>query len=186
MFQAAVSTFRLEMELFKFSQRPVALVGSPADLLMDGASGTAKYCTEVLEFLLARVPVHRDTLKVISDLLAFPLPWMQACDKLIICRGMQELIPIGQAFLTVESQAKEGYVKADALANSIQGLELVGKTFFDGVDLPEYTAPMVPLSADDVDKESFFKELINIFIVLYTALYWEARKKYGFGTGGAH
>jgi hypothetical protein len=99
---------------------------------------------------------------------------------------MQELISVGQAFLTVESQAKEGYVKADALANSIQGLKLVGKTFFDGVDLPEYSAPMVPLSADDVDKDSFFKELINIFIVLYTALYWEARKKYGFSTGGTH
>lgn len=180
-----MSAFRLEMELFKFSQRPVALVGSPTDLLMDGASGTAKDCTEVLEFLLARVPVHRDTLKVISDFL-LSSPWMQACDKLIICCGMQELISVGQAFLTVESQAKEGYVKADALANSIQGLKLVGKTFFDGVDLPEYSAPMVPLSADDVDKDSFFKELINIFIVLYTALYWEARKKYGFSTGGTH
>ncbi|XP_021310470.1 uncharacterized protein LOC110433120 [Sorghum bicolor] len=159
--EAALSAFQLEMELFKFSQRPVvALVGSPTDLLMEGASRTAKDCTQVLEFLLARVPVHRDTLK--------------------------ELISVGQVFLTVESQAKEGYVKADALASSIQGLKLVCKIFFEGVKFPEYSGPVVPHSADDINKESFFKELINVFIVLHTALYWEACNKYGFSTGGAN
>lgn len=46
------------------------------------------------------------------------------------------------------------------------------------------SGPAVPLFADDVDKDSYFKEVINLFIVLYTALYWEAHRKYGFGTGG--
>jgi hypothetical protein len=104
------------------------------------------------------------------------------CDEL----WPQELVPAGQAFLIVEGQAKEGYVRADALVNAIQGLKLFGKTFFECLKLPEYSPPRVPFSADDVDKNSFFKELIDLFILFYTTLYWEARKKHGFDTRGAN
>ncbi|PUZ49165.1 hypothetical protein GQ55_7G304000 [Panicum hallii var. hallii] len=129
--EAAVSAFRLQMELFKLKQRPLAFVGSPKDPLLATASGIAKDC---------------------------------------------ELM----------GRADEGYMKADALANVIEGVKLVTKTFFQGVDLPEYSAPMAPLSAADVDKYSFFKELVVMSGVFYIALYWAARKKYSFGLGGAN
>jgi hypothetical protein len=63
-FQAAVSAFRLQMELFKLKQRPLAFVGSPKDPLLVTASGIAKDCELMVEFLLAKVPVHPDILKV--------------------------------------------------------------------------------------------------------------------------
>lgn len=71
-------------------------------------------------------------------------------NKLVIDLSWQELILAGQAFLILEGQADEGYMKADALANVIEGVKLVTKTFFQGVDLPEYSGPMAPLSAADV------------------------------------
>lgn len=43
------------------------------------------------------------------------------------------------------------------MVNIIQGLKLVDKTFFEGVNLPDYFALVVPLFADNVDKDSFFK-----------------------------
>lgn len=98
---------------------------------------------------------------------------------------LQAVIVVGQAFLIVEGQVKEGYVKADALANAIEGLKLICKIFFEHAKLPEYSAPLVPPSPDDVDMESFFKELINLFILFYTTLYWEARRNYYFDTPGA-
>lgn len=63
-FQAAVPIFRLEMESFKLTQRSVALVRSPKDPLLEAASGTADQSTKMLEFLLAKKPVHRDILQV--------------------------------------------------------------------------------------------------------------------------
>ena len=48
-------------------------------------------------------------------------------------------------------------MKAHALVNIIQGLKLVGKTFFEGVNLPEYFALVVPLFTDNIDKDPFFK-----------------------------
>jgi hypothetical protein len=98
----------------------------------------------------------------------------------------QEMIQAGRCFVVVETQAKQGYVKADCLVNAIEGVKLVGTTFFEDAKLPEYTAPVVPLAADDVDKDAFFKKLVDLLIVFYTAVYWEARDKYNFGKAGAY
>lgn len=75
----------------------------------------------------------------------------------------QELGVAGQAFLVLEEQAREGYMRADALVNCIQGIKLVRRTFFKDGNISEYPDPMVPLSADIVDKMEFFVGLVDLF-----------------------
>ncbi|RCV35678.1 hypothetical protein SETIT_7G259000v2 [Setaria italica] len=145
-FQATVLAFRLEMEIFKVSQRPIAFVANPTltSPLLDEAFSTAKKCTPMVEFMLAKEDVHPDVVK--------------------------ELGVAGQAFLVLEEQAREGYMRADALVNCIQGIKLVRRTFFKDGNISEYPDPMVPLSADIVDKMEFFVGLI---------VYANANLKYG-------
>jgi hypothetical protein len=52
------------MGVFKMSHRPIALVGNPADPLLDAASSTAQDCMPMVEFLLAKEDVHPDIVKV--------------------------------------------------------------------------------------------------------------------------
>lgn len=92
----------------------------------------------------------------------------------------QELLSGGRAFVVVEGQSKEGYLRADAIVNAIHGLRLIDKTFFKNAKLSQYTLPVVPVSSEDLDKESSFRDLVNFFVLCYTTLYWEAYDKYGF------
>ncbi|KAF8651339.1 hypothetical protein HU200_009613 [Digitaria exilis] len=114
------------MEVFKIAQRPMALVGSPTDMLLEETFNTAKDCMVIVEFLLVKAPVHQDIVK--------------------------ELIPAGHSFLIVESQAKEGYLKAETVVNAIHALKVVANTFFRDAKFPEYYVPVVPLSSDDIDR----------------------------------
>jgi hypothetical protein len=93
----------------------------------------------------------------------------------------QELVSAEQAFIMVEGQCMEGYLRADATVNAIHGLKLIDKIFFSGTMLAGYTPPELPLSGVDLDnKESYFLDLVNLFVLCYTKLYWEAVKRYGF------
>jgi hypothetical protein len=39
----------------------------------------------------------------------------------------------------------------------------------------------LPLSGEELDnKESYFLDLVNLFVLCYTKVYWEAVKRYGF------
>ncbi|CAN6269466.1 unnamed protein product [Urochloa humidicola] len=113
----------------------------------------AKNSAPLVEFLLAKVDVHSDAVK--------------------------DLIVAGHTFLILEGQAKEGYVKADALVNSIEGMKLVLRTFFKDCNMTNYPAQEVPYSADSINKEELFKDLVDLFVVYYRIVYSQAEAKYG-------
>jgi hypothetical protein len=95
----------------------------------------------------------------------------------------QELVFVGRAFIVVDGQCKEGYLRADATINAIQGLKVIDKIFFSDAILSGYTLPEeVPLlSGEDLDnKKKYFMDLVDLFVDCCTMLYWEANKKYGF------
>lgn len=58
-----MSAFRLEMELFRMSQRPVAFLGEPTELL-EAASPTAMGSIALMECLLINEPVSPDVYQV--------------------------------------------------------------------------------------------------------------------------
>ncbi|TVU00450.1 hypothetical protein EJB05_54130 [Eragrostis curvula] len=143
--EAALSAFRMEMQLFKMSQKPVALLGIPREMLMF-VSYLTKGCNFIMESILVNEPVLQDAHKE------------RRCSS---SRG--------------STLYREGYLRADAIVDAITALTVVEKTFFDP---PKHAVPTVPSSGEDVDKESYFKDLVTVWQFYYVDLLWEAQWKY--------
>ncbi|TVU16301.1 hypothetical protein EJB05_39858 [Eragrostis curvula] len=137
------------MQLFKMSQKPVALLGIPREMLMF-VSYLTKGCNFIMESILVNEPVLQDAHK-------------------------DTIVSAGKALLIVEGQYREGYLRADAIVDAITALTIVEKTFFDP---PKHAVPTVPSSGEDVDKESYFKDLVTVWQFYYVDLLWEAQWKY--------
>ncbi|CAO2043945.1 unnamed protein product [Urochloa humidicola] len=153
--EAVAGAFRMEMQLFKLSQRALAFLGA-AELrpVMD----TANKSLRLLECLLANKPVDDAQYK--------------------------EVERAGKALVNVAAQCAEGYVRADAVIDATQGLKLAGSIFFPGFSFPEHVLPRplyVPFASDDVaDMDGYLRELLQAFVVYFGYVGWEARVKYGF------
>ncbi|TVU00447.1 hypothetical protein EJB05_54127, partial [Eragrostis curvula] len=151
--KALATSFRMELELFKMEPRPVQFDG-PLELL-DLAAMTAQNGVRLLEFLLAHKTIDENAYK--------------------------DVLVGGKAFVTVEGQRADGYLRSDALIDATQSILLAGKIFFPNAS---FAACKVSRSGDDFDKKAYFATLLMAFLMYYTAVAGEAKDTYGFKMTG--
>ncbi|KAL6651935.1 hypothetical protein ACP70R_010860 [Stipagrostis hirtigluma subsp. patula] len=152
--EGVASSFRMEMQMAFLSQRPMICL-APANN-MKAVLFAAEKSIPLITYLLAKIPVNDDDYK--------------------------DMVRVGKALVSVVGQGKEGYLRADTLAEAALGLKRAVEVFFpNAVPIHEDDAPPpVPASSDNVDKHTFFQQLMASFLICHGVVLWEAQNPYGF------